>query len=504
MVLELVAEAPASFSQRAATQGAHKTLEGPTGATLMGWAAGRCYDELGDHAFTVFHSGRVHFSDAVRIVDGVPVFPAPATLMRPKHGGGRICLGSAAYAEMHHSTEGGERPAADAVKAMHMSTGGALVPKADRRLRLRSAISRERRAAEDGKLFGTEALKARDVTYRAVIECEADILDDEVWAILQRVFSGKLSLGRARRSGYGGQYRVRPLDADGYPFVPPSLKGIEAGSIARFWLLSDAQFVDEWGQPRLFPDPNDFGLDPVDWALVPAETSVATRRVMPWNGVYGSRDMEAALVEAGSIIAFRRKAASNTLDALPHLIGTGHQRGYGRYCVIDPTIVIHELSLDATSPEALDAQGWNALSAEHADHSELLNWLEADGARSATVDDSSWTQDRINEARSRVNRMNGEHPSPAQWGELLDLVDGWVSGSPQFWDNLAKRLERDCWDRWYSGLGDWVKETLFAQPEPPLTRQQRARSVQRVIKTVRQYSPADASVSAMSGREGAR
>jgi hypothetical protein len=470
----------------------------------MGWAASRCYDELADHAFTVFHSGRVQFADAVRIVDGAPAFPAPATLLRPKHGGGQICLGSTAFVEAHHRSEIDERPAADAVKSMYMSAAGGLVHKADRRLRLRSAISRKRRAAEDGMLFGTEALKARDTTYRAVIECDADVLDDHAWGILKGVFSGKLSLGRARRSGYGGQYRVTMLTSDEDPFEAPSLKDIKAGSIARFWLLADAQFVDEWGQPHLFPDASDFGLEGADWELVPAETSVATKRVMPWNGIYGCRDMEVALVEAGSIIAFRRKASMSTVEVLPRLLGTGHQRGYGRYCVIDPTVSIHEINVAASEPEALDEKAWEALSVEHADYKELLGWLGSGSARSAAFDDPAWTQGRIDEGRSRVDLMNGEHPGPAQWGELLELVDGWVNDSSSFSKDLEKRLERDCWDRWYSGLGDWVKGSLFASSDMPVTRQQRARAIERVIKALRRYSPADTAATAKSGQQVAR
>lgn len=505
MVIELVAEAPASFSQRAATEGAHRTLEGPTGAALMGWAAGRCYDDLAAQAFAVFHSGRVHFSDAVRIVDGTEVFPAPTSLLRPKHGTGRICLGPLAYAEEHHrSGDARARPAAEAVKGMYMSVDGSLVRRVDRRLRLRSAISRKHRAAEDGMLFGTEALNARGATYRAVIECDADLLDADAWAILESAFCGNLALGRARRSGYGGQYRVRKLPEGDDPFQAPALEGIEIGEIARFWLLSDAQFTDAWGQPRLVPEQSDFGLSPKDWELVPTETSIATRRVMPWNGMYGSRDMEVAVVEAGSIIAFRRKASSSEMAALPRLLGTGHQRGYGRYCVISRAVSLDDLGTSANAPEPLAKEGWEALSAKHVDHAALLNWLGSGDVGETGSEDPSWTQARINEGRSKIDLMNGEHPGPSQWGELLELVDSWVSETADFSKNLAKRLERDCWDRWYSGLGDWVKTSLFSSPDELVTRQQRARAIERVIKALRQYRPSDAAFTVKSGQQGER
>ena len=184
LTIELVPEEAAVFSRTAATEGAHATLAGPPGAALLGWAASRCYEDLGDAAHTVFHSGMVRFSDAVRWVDGKARFPNPAILLKPKHGGGETVLGRSRFEEVNNAGKDANQIQAEAVKGEWLSLDGEKSKAPETRHRMRTAM--EDGKAKEGQLFGYQAIDPTDLCYRATIETDAgmDVLSDQAWQLL--------------------------------------------------------------------------------------------------------------------------------------------------------------------------------------------------------------------------------------------------------------------------------------------------------------------------------
>ena len=72
---------PAVFSRNAATEGAHATLDAPTGGALLGWAAAVGGYGNFNKPFKVFHSGAVRFGNAMPLgPDGTVCVPTPKLL----------------------------------------------------------------------------------------------------------------------------------------------------------------------------------------------------------------------------------------------------------------------------------------------------------------------------------------------------------------------------------------------------------------------------------------
>ena len=142
MVLTLRPQQAAVFSARAATLGAHATLDAPSGANLLGWAASKCYSAIED----ALHSGRLRFSNAVRMHGECGAFAGPATLYQAKHEGGAVHLGRAAFEQACPSKQ------AEAVKGRLFTCDGAEAPSPRRKHRLRTAMRDG--VADEGRLFG--------------------------------------------------------------------------------------------------------------------------------------------------------------------------------------------------------------------------------------------------------------------------------------------------------------------------------------------------------------
>lgn len=473
IVLELTPNSAAIFSRDASTEGAHATLNAPTGAALLGWAAQNCYEKFtADAAFKIFHSGQVRFSDAVRMVgegeDAEPSFLNPATLFEPKHGAGLTALGRSAFQEANKANNDGVQ--AEAVKRKWVTMDGAQAPDPRIQHRLRTAMRGG--VADEGKLFGYAAVMAGQTKYRATIECDAEI-DESDWAKLKAAFDGEtLRIGRASSSGYGGSFACC-VDQVPSPWTRAEATAIDCpqGGTVSFWLLSDAQLTDEWGNPKIDPVPADCGLDS-DWDLYKPETAMTARRVWPWNRQYNSRDMEISVIEAGSVISFKRRQGEGATPC-KFRIGIGQERGFGRVAVLGAFTFGADAGKDTTA-------------APIAGESSLTKWAAKRAQRSKITHHSQWTDEQIAAVQDMIRRMNGEGPGATQWGRLREVIDHFEAD--EFDTKLADILKNSSWRANYVGLGDWVREMLFARTESSAS-EQRVAEIRHVVKIASAYKP---------------
>jgi hypothetical protein len=477
LVLELVADHPAVFSRTPATLGAHSTLPGPTGASLLGWAASRLYSRRDpDGAFTLFHSGAVRFSDAVRMSGDKPLFPNPATLLEPKHGDGRAALGRAAF-HAHADNEGRQ---AEAVRNRLVTLDGEDHGKASRRRRLRTALDHGR--AADGQLFDYEEVLPDRLVLRATVETDAGI-DAALWARLEKAFEGTLRLGRARNNGYGGGYRCTALDDAASPWPQPPEVG---GRHIRLWLLSDLALSDDCGSPRLLPEPADFDLGP-EWALDPSESALSVRRIWPYNRAFGSRDMEFPVIEAGSVLAFARAADAGSPVQLSGIAGIARERGCGRYTVLD--------KFDFRPCKDDEVQDPFAGSAPPPG---IAAWASARAGSAFGDARKTWRADRKKEALGRLRRAGLDGPGPSQWSRLEREALP-ALGEKRLGELLQAILDRP-WSAHDCGLDRWVRRELFV--DDPDDRDARRADIRDVLSALR--IAAQQLRSRPDSREGAR
>lgn len=443
MVLDLVPHEPAVFSKVAATAGGHATHIAPTGAALLGWAAGKLWTTFGDtRAPDIFLSGKVRFSDAIHVADGKAFFAQPAILLAPKHGGGDPCLGRAAFEAKYNPD-----PAKLKVQADRLSLGLFAI---DGHYRARPALAQRLRTATEagrakrGSLFGYQAVTPSGATLRATIEADERDVSDSEWEALEKAFAGRMFLGRAAANGYGGAYDCTRSDEKS-----PWPNGFEGkAERLRIWFLTDAALADKWGNPHTRPGPADFGLD-ASWVVQGSETAVTTRRVWPWNRVLGCRETEAGVVEAGSVVTLRRAGGPAEVK-VPAIVGQHQERGWGRIAVMPEEFPVVHLdgSNGGARGEATSASG-------------LVDWARKKADEAEATARSDVTADQlVREIVGLVRQLGADGPPPAQWSRVEDAARGRITADKAFQQDEWKKLV-DTGSETFPSIGSWVREKLL-------------------------------------------
>jgi hypothetical protein len=379
-LLILTASEAAVFSERAATEGEHKTLAYPTGASLLGWAA-RAYETFDDVDRTrIFHSGAVRFSNALPLTaSGKVAFPAPQLIVEPKHTHGGVASRALDRSSARVGTPKGGGQYESLGKGLFITGDGEVVdPELGSRLR---TATREGAAAE-GQLFGYQHVSPDGAPrYAAVLE--ADDLSDCAWKRLcDRFKVPRLFLGRASNTSSGGGYVCEVRDGDGD--VWPAAVIADGSPRVRVWVLSDLAVVDDFGSPCFQPRPETLGL-PAGGCLDGTDSAIAVRRYAPWNGKLGRRDLERQVITAGSVLTFAYGRPGAVGSVTAGAVGLWRETGLGRIWVAPPLLDVATGAAPAPGEATVVAPRTTTPSEPlRPEPSELLAWLEARPTWSAT------------------------------------------------------------------------------------------------------------------------
>lgn len=351
--LHLTQVTRASFSARSATEGTHTTLSAPTGASLLGWAAGGGRYAAMDDAFKVFHGGHVRFGDAMPASgEGQETIPIPRSLSHPKGlgrqatAGGRLNTGLVVNGKPLGKDEGNSDTQYEAVKPGFLSPD-LRVMRGTTGQRLRTA-TRDGRAAT-GQLFGLQHVEPGEQTsFVARIEIDPEVSDKDLWTLVQAFDGQQLRLGRAKGTGYGGGYAckatLRTLPRD---MVPAGTDGM-----VRVLALSDIAAVNDFGAPAPCPGGDRLGLPGA--RFVAEHSTVSHRRFAPWNGHLGRRDTERLVIEAGSVLVYQLAQPLAADVPARQTIGLWREAGFGRVWLAPPLLADYRLTPPATT-EVQDA-----------------------------------------------------------------------------------------------------------------------------------------------------
>ena len=326
---------PAVFSRNAATEGAHATLDAPTGGALLGWAVTAGGYGNFDDPFRMFHSGAVRFGNATPLgPDHTVCVPTPKLFMAPKHdaGGDETDGKVGSNVRIGRPSTGTHGDAAIQYEhgpgAPFITPSGRIVRPA-RGQRLRTA-TKQGRAAE-GQLFGYEHLSAESrPVFVSTLERD-DTVSDRDWERLLAAFEGRTArLGRARGTSYGGEYLCRVGLASGDPDPIP------AGTDGRLRVLalSDLALTDTFGVPSAEPDHEMLGLPPA--RFVGGDSAMSLRRHAPWNGKLQARDVERQTIEAGSVLSFELKEPLGADLPARTAVGLWREAGFGQIWISPP------------------------------------------------------------------------------------------------------------------------------------------------------------------------
>jgi CRISPR-associated protein Csx10 len=380
----LTAREPAIFTERAATEGQHRTLLHPSGSALLGWAAGEGrYAAFKDAAYTIFHSGHVRFSNALPVAPtGEVAYPIPMLLTMPKYGSDGIKLETVRVGHPPNEIgKDGNPIQREALKGVFITLSGeTIVPRTAGRLR---TATRDGRAAA-GQLFGYTHLDPSEAPgYVATIEADDDAVTATDWSLLLDAFFDRvLRLGRAAGTSYGGAYDCQLLAEEAAETIWPKPGDTKGAGRIRVWALTDLALVDRLGAPSFAPTSEMLGLPP-DGIFCGSESAVATRRYAQWNRILDARDIERQVVAAGSVFTFRYSAGAPEWPCRS-VVGLGREAGLGRIWVAPPILGVSDtegakpfIVETAALPFLRRAAPLPATVAPAERSGELLGWLDA-------------------------------------------------------------------------------------------------------------------------------
>lgn len=286
--LAITLDADAVFTRASATVGRPTSLDRIPGATLLGAAASRLYDALGDRAVEAFEQGAVRFGDALPLSSGGAVaLPTPLSWHREKRGHRVFDLSQT------------ERPAGTQLAQLRSAwrvagKDGIETVTVERRSSMRTSIEAGR--AREGFLYGVEALPA-GTRFSATLASDDSALLEQV---LQALTTAGIRLGRSRSAEFGSaSVRIIGTSVNDEPALPAVAGRVRLLAVSDICLRDSAT-----GGPRLLPTASDFGLGE-DWTIDLQRSFLRFRRYSPFNGYRRRPDTEHQVIVAGSVITLR-------------------------------------------------------------------------------------------------------------------------------------------------------------------------------------------------------
>jgi CRISPR-associated protein Csx10 len=393
--IAITLDADAVFTRSSATVGRPASLDRIPGATLLGAAASRLYEALGDRAVEVFETGAVRFGDALPAgPDGTPALPTPLSWHREKRGDRVFDLSLA------------ERPEGVQLTQLRagwrlQSAGGTRALTVDRRSSMRTAINGG--MAREGFLYGVEAVPAGTRFVASIAADDAKLLEQTVEALTR----ASIRLGRSRSAEFGGATVTLHTPAAATEPASP----VAAGRL-RLLAVSDLALRDpKSGGPRLVTTAADFGLDAA-WQLDLGRSFLRFRRYSPFNGHRRRPESEHQVIVAGSVLTFHgpgldAAALGQLRTRLRDGVGLHRGRGLGQL-LAEPAL------LSVAEPRLIEGErskgGKQAAPKPPSDPAFAVFAARAEALRQ---------KERIWEkAVEASQRFHTDKPSAAQWGEL--------------------------------------------------------------------------------------
>lgn len=307
------------LNQSAATEGSNSTLDFIPGNVFLGIVA-RHYDEFGNDALEVFHSGKVRFGDAHPVPVGYAgkrSLHVPASLFYPK-------LKSACeecYVHHLHDNKKDE----DNIQLKQCRKGfyvfdsdSAHPASVEKSFAIKSAYDRALRRAKDEQMYGYESI---DVGQDFLFEVEVD--NDALAERIGKMLVGSHHIGRSKNSQYGS------ITIEEYCYEDTESRddsvATDEGQYVTVYADGRLIFLDENGEPTFQPTAKDLGIEDgeIDWM----KSQVRTFQYAPWNGVRATRDADRCGIEKGSVfvVCLHKKQTFQS-----QYVGVYRNEGFGK------------------------------------------------------------------------------------------------------------------------------------------------------------------------------
>lgn len=445
------------LNQKAASEGANNTLDFIPGSNFLGIVAAR-YNDFGDDAMEVFHSGKVRFGDAHPVCKGHEVMRTlrvPASMYYPKlKKASEVCYIHHEYSR-DKDTEGDGRNPQQLKQCRQgfyaFENGAGFKAETSTNFALKSAYDREARRSKDSQMFGYEALDKGAVFYFEV-EVDSDDLAETISAALL----GERNIGRSRTAQYGS------VKIEKYDFTEAQSRSPKADGYVTVYADGRLIFIDDNGEPTFRPTAKDLGLDSgeIDWE----RSQVRTFQYAPWNGKRKTRDADRCGIEKGSVFVI---SGCKAQDLKSRYVGAYRNEGFGRV-IYNPEFLDTadnasngqaRFKLKEGEKEATGTKKPTLIPADKINNSPLLNYINR-AIRDKEEDE--YIRKKVNKfVEDNTDRFKKDRELFAsQWGAIRTIAmqykDGKVIKDRLF---VQAKEKKDCGylvhgvakDKWSSG-----------------------------------------------------
>ena len=310
------------INQKAATEGPNKTLDFIPGSNFLGIVASK-YDDFGDAAMEVFHSGKVRFGDAhpvnVNEDSSIRSLRIPAAMFYPK------LKKPSDVTYIHHLVPDFKALSSEQLKqcrsgfyefkkdgAEHI----AIEVETDKNFAIKSAHDKEKRRSKDEQMYGYQSLQEG---LTLCFEVEIDSENTELQMKIEKALVGTKRVGRSRTAQYG-LVEIKKWDYEDIP-SRESKDGLVV-------VYADSRliFLDKYGLPTFQSSPKDLGIENKDAKIIWEKSQIRTFQYTPWNFKRQCHDTDRCGIEKGSVFVIEGSVSPTESQ----YVGSYKNEGFGK------------------------------------------------------------------------------------------------------------------------------------------------------------------------------
>lgn len=299
---------------KSATVGCNKTLDFIPGSNFLGIVASY-YSEFGNDALTVFHSGKIRFSDAHPANENGRSLKMPYTWQTPKTGT-KLYIHNE-IPDLKAVAKLQLKPKSSGFFCFNKEKKTAIELTAPKAYALKSAYNRHVRLSQDDAMFGYESI-AEGTEMVFSIYAENEVQETILSKIDEKIIGSNKHIGRSKTAQYG-LVDIKP--EDDWHIVDD----LTTGNQNRLVIYAENRliFFDEDKNCRTIVSPSDFKLTAgeIDFE----HSYIRTFQYAPWNSKHQSFDCDRFGIEKGSVIVI-----NNPQGNVGCFVGEYQNEGFGK------------------------------------------------------------------------------------------------------------------------------------------------------------------------------
>lgn len=403
------------LSTTAATEGKRESLDFIPGGCFLGIAASKLYFNGSDgerlnneESQLAFHSGKVRFSDAHPIKDGIRTIKVPAAYYHPK-----LQKESEGCVILYHWKEDPDIQMKQCRNGFYAFDETELIAgkvRTDKSVSIKSAYDRERRCAKDEAMYSYEALsKGAEFAFEVEFDDESTGLEKSICEAL----SGIRHIGKSKTAEYG----LIEIEECQFSSTESHAGQKEATVYADGRLI----FLDENGLSKFTPTAEELGFPKdaeVDWE----KTQIRTFQYAPWNAKRQNSDCDRCGIEKGSVFVVRLNGTES--PETNAYIGSYKNEGFGKVIYNPEFLSVKEGSNAEVKFEFGDVSTVSdtAQTNDTREHDSLL-LTKLKAIKKSTDSDSYSTVNNFVNDKDKGGKFTSGERFASQWGHIRELAE---------------------------------------------------------------------------------